>query len=477
MIDALAPTMSETALPELGMLRRGKVRDSYVDEGRRYLIATDRISAFDVVFAEAIPHKGRVLTEITAFMTERARRLAPVALLSRPHPSVLIARECPTIPIEVIVRGYLAGSAWQAYANGARELSGVPLPDGLSKHAPLPTPIVTPTTKAETGHDLPISREDIIARGIVTERVWAEIERLALALFADGQAFAESRGLILVDTKYEFGDGGDGAPVLIDEVHTPDSSRYWRRASYEANREDPEPLSKEILRDWLRARGFTGEPGQPVPALPREAIEAVSARYLELCRELIGHEPDLAMSDDPHYDVYAALRAAGELRGFVALVVCGSPSDSPNARKVMDTLASLGVPSVMRIVSGHRDPKRLIALVEWVDRYPGDVVWVDVTGLSNAKGPLLAANTLNPVYHCAFEPTSPDTLSSLNLPSGVPLAVVAGPRNTALVVAKQLGMRHEDVRLRVRQAFADERARGFEADLRQAIVRRPERPT
>ena len=133
------------------------------------------------------------------------------------------------------------------------------------------------------------------------------------------------------------------------------------------------------------------------------------------------------------------------------------------------------MPSVQRIVSGHRDPKRLIALVEWVDRYPGDVVWVDVTGLSNAKGPLLAANTLNPVYHCAFEPTSPDTLSSLNLPAGVPLAVVAGPRNTALVVAKQLGVRHEEVRRRVRQAFADERARGFDADLHQAIVRRPER--
>ena len=475
MIEALAPTLLETSLPELGLLRRGKVRDSYVVDGQRYLIATDRISAFDVVFAEAIPHKGRVLTEITAFMTERARRIAPVAMLGRPHPSVMVARECPTIPIEVIVRGYLAGSAWQAYERGERELSGVTLPDGLTKNARLPAPILTPTTKADEGHDLPISREDIIARGIVTSRVWAEIERLALALFADGSAFAEGRGLILVDTKYEFGDGGDGAPVLIDEVHTPDSSRYWRLASYAANPADPEPLSKELLRDWLRARGFTGEAGQVVPPLPREVIASVSARYLELCRELIGREPELATSGDPHYDVYAALRANGDLRGFVAIVVCGSPSDTPNARKVMDTLALLGVPSVQRIVSGHRDPKRLIALVEWVDRYPGDVVWVDVTGLSNAKGPLLAANTLNPVYHCAFEPTSPDTLSSLNLPAGVPLAVVAGPRNTALVVAKQLGVRHEEVRRRVRQAFADERARGFDADLHQAIVRRPER--
>jgi phosphoribosylaminoimidazole-succinocarboxamide synthase len=469
----------ETSYPELGILRRGKVRDCYLSGGRRTLVATDRVSAFDVVFAEAIPHKGRVLTEITAHMTELARRIVPVALESRPHPNVLVARECPVFPVEVVVRAYLAGSAWQAYARGERMLSGVRLPEGLTKNARLPAPILTPTTKAETGHDLPISRDEIIGSSLVPRAAYEEMERMALALFELGSHFARERGLILVDTKYEFGDGGDGRPVLIDEIHTPDSSRYWRRASYESRPDDPEPLSKEFLRDWLRARGFSGDAGQPVPTLTADVIGELSARYLDLCTELTGHAPDLSTgSGDLHRDIFEALRNAGHLAGYVAIVVTGSPSDTSNARKVTDMLASLGVPSVLRIVSGHRDPRRLLDLIAWVDRYPGEVVWVDVTGLSNAKGPLLAANTLNPVYHCAFDPTSPDTLSSLNLPGGVPLAVVAGARNTALVVAKQIGVRHAEVRRRVERALADERARGAEADRAQATARRadPEPP-
>ena len=306
------PALRETHLRGLGPVHRGKVRDSYVVGDQRYLIATDRVSAFDVVFEECIPHKGRVLNQLTVYFTELARGIVPVAYESSPHPCVIVARQCPVYPLEVVVRGYLSGSAWQAYSQGERVLSGVRLKDGLTQNGPIYPPIITPTTKAEQGHDLPISRAELLERGLATADEWSEIERMARALFAQGTEVAASRGLILLDTKYEFGRGPAG-PVLIDEVHTPDSSRYVRRASYEADPTHPEPLSKEFLRDWLRAQGFTGQAGVPIPHLGGEIVAALSARYVELCRELTGREPDLtAPADgDLEAELAGALRSSG----------------------------------------------------------------------------------------------------------------------------------------------------------------------
>jgi phosphoribosylaminoimidazole-succinocarboxamide synthase len=467
------PGLIETSYPELGVYYRGKVRDNYIAGELRYLIATDRISAFDRVFAEPVPHKGRILTELSVYFIEMARRIVPCAYLESPHPNVMLARQCAVYPVEMVVRGCLAGSAWAAYERGERTICGVKLPEGLTRNVRLERPILTPTTKAEEGHDEPISREEILERGLVPEAAYLEMERLALALFEQGSAHALERGLLLADTKYEFGDGGDGAPVLVDEVHTPDSSRYFRLESYEADPARPEQLSKEFLREWLRDRGFSGAEGQAVPALSDEVVSGVTRRYAELFRTLTGREAHLAETADLHQEIYESLRSAGHLRGHVAVVVAGSPSDGPKVQELMEELAGLGVPCVSRIVSAHRDPRRMLDLIAWVDRSPGDVVWVDVTGLSNAKGPLLGASTPNPVVHCSFEPTSPDLLASVNLPSGVPLAVAARPRNAALCVAKTLGLKHPQVRRRVEQALAAGRRENLLANRAQASWRRP----
>jgi phosphoribosylaminoimidazole-succinocarboxamide synthase len=464
----------QTSYPELGVYYRGKVRDNYVDGERRYLIATDRISAFDRVFPQPIPHKGQILSELTAYFTRLAQELVPCAYQESPHPNVIVARQCPVWPVEMIVRGYLAGSAWAEYERGGRTVSGVRLPDGLTKNARLEQPILTPTTKAAEGHDEPIPREEIVARGLVPESVYVQMEAMALALFEQGSRHAEERGLILVDTKYEFGGAEGGTPVLIDEIHTPDSSRYWRRGSYEQSPERPEQLSKEFLREWLRERGFTGAADEPMPRLPPELIEDIGRRYAELFQALTGQAPLLRESGDLHGDIFEALRSGGHLHGYVAIVVAGSASDADAVRKVMDELALIGVPSVSRIVSAHRDPLRALELVEWGDRYPGDVVWVDVTGLSNAKGPVLGAATARPVYHCALEPTGPDLLASINVPAGVPLAVVARPKNLALCVAKTLGLKHPELRRRVEGALARGRLENHSADVALAMVRKPD---
>ena len=463
----------ETSYPELGVYYRGKVRDNYIAGDKRYLIASDRISAFDRVFAEPVPHKGRILTELSVYFIEMARKIVPCAFIESPHPNVMVAKQCPVFPVEMVVRGYIAGSAWAAYETGERVICGVELPDGLTRNARLPKPILTPTTKASEGHDEPISREEIIAQKLVPETAYLEMERMALALFEQGSAHAHDRGLILVDTKYEFGDGGNGQPLLVDEVHTPDSSRYFRLESYQKNPEKPEQLSKEFLREWLRDRGFTGALDQRVPALPAEILLGVTKRYAELYQTLTGEVPELRESNDLHSEIFLALKSSGHLRGYVAMVVAGSPSDGAQVQKVMDELAAVGVPSASRIVSAHRDPLRTLEMVAWVDRYPGDVIWVDVTGLSNAKGPLLGASTLNPVYHCAFEPTGPDLLASVNVPAGVPLAIVARPKNVALCVAKTLGLKHPEIRGKVEQSLANARLENRRADRTLASVRKP----
>jgi phosphoribosylaminoimidazole-succinocarboxamide synthase len=467
------PGLTETSYPELGVYYRGKVRDNYISGDRRYLVATDRISAFDRVFTEPVPHKGRILTELSVYFIELARRIVPCAYLESPHPNVMVARQCEVFPVEMVVRGYLAGSAWAAYERGERTICGVKLPEGLKKNAQLDQPILTPTTKAEEGHDEPISREEILQSHLVPKSAYLEMERMSLELFEQGTAHARERGLILVDTKYEFGADAEGAPVLVDEVHTPDSSRYFRLESYEKDPSRPEQLSKEFLREWLRERGFTGAEGQPIPALPDEILSGVTERYAELFQTLTGRTPHLTESSDLHKEIYDALKAAGHLRGHVAVVVAGSRSDEPNVEKLMDELVALGVPCVSRIVSAHRDPWRMLELIAWVDRSPGDVVWVDVTGLSNAKGPLLGASTANPVIHCVFEPTSPDLLASVNLPSGVPLAVVARPKNAALCVAKTLGLKHPAVRRKVEESLAAGRRESLRADRARSSARRP----
>lgn len=269
----------------------GKVRDVYdIDDRYLVMVATDRISAFDVILPEGIPYKGQVLNQIADFFLDATKDIVPNWKVAVPDPMVTVGLRCQPLKIEMIVRGYLAGSAWRDYKAGARSICGVSLPEGLRENQKLPHPILTPTTKADAGHDLNISREEIIAQGIVAEDIYEQVEKYALALFARGQEMAARQGLILVDTKYEFGIL-DGKVILIDEIHTPDSSRYFYSEGYEERFEKGEPqrqLSKEFVRQWLIEHDFMGKPGQKVPEMTPEYCEEVSKRYIELYEHITG---------------------------------------------------------------------------------------------------------------------------------------------------------------------------------------------
>lgn len=269
---------------------KGKVRDVYYFGEVMAMVATDRISAFDVVLPRAIPDKGRVLNQIAAANLMATKDIVPNWVLATPDPNVTIGFTCETFPVEMVVRGYLAGHAWREYKGGKREVCGVGLPDGLKENDQLPQPIITPTTKAKVGHDEDISKEEIIARGLVSPGDYALLEKYTLSLFKKGSELADARGLILVDTKYEFGKH-NGKIYLIDEVHTPDSSRYFYKEGYGARQKAGEPqkqLSKEFVRQWLIKNGFQGKEGQQVPEMTDEIVASISARYQELYRQMTG---------------------------------------------------------------------------------------------------------------------------------------------------------------------------------------------
>jgi len=271
---------------------RGKVRDVYYFGDRMVMVASDRISAFDVVLPRAIDDKGRVLNQIAAINLEATKSLVPNWVQAVPDPNVTVGFRCETFPVEMVVRGYVAGHAGREYKLGKRTLCGVPLPDGLQENDKLPMPIITPTTKAHVGHDEDISREEILKRNLVSEEDYTVLEKYALALFQKGTELAAVRGLILVDTKYEFGKH-NGTIYLIDEVHTPDSSRYFYREGYEARQSRSEPqkqLSKEFVRQWLIENNFQGKEGQHVPEMTDAIVKSISDRYRELYQQVTGSE-------------------------------------------------------------------------------------------------------------------------------------------------------------------------------------------
>ena len=271
----------------------GKVRDVYsVGEDLLIMIATDRISAFDVVLPQGIPYKGQVLNQIAAKFLDATSDIVPNWKLATPDPMVTAGLRCEPFKVEMVIRGYLTGSAWREYKAGARILCGISLPDGMRENEKFPTPLITPTTKADEGHDENISREEIIAQGLVGEADYAQLEIYTQALFARGTEMAAEKGLILVDTKYEFGKK-DGKIYLIDEIHTPDSSRYFYADAYQdrfENGEEQKQLSKEFVRKWLMDNGFQGKDGQKVPEMTPEYCESVSERYIELYENITGEK-------------------------------------------------------------------------------------------------------------------------------------------------------------------------------------------
>ncbi len=279
----------------------GKVRDVYtIDDDLMVMVATDRISAFDVILPKGIPFKGQVLNQIAAGFLDATSDICPNWKLGTPDPMVTVGLKCEGFRVEMIIRGILTGSAWRDYKKGVREICGVRLPDGMHENERFPEPIITPTTKADEGHDLNISREEIIAQGIVSASDYAVMEDYTRKLFARGQEIAARRGLILVDTKYEFGKR-DGKVYLIDEIHTPDSSRYFYAEGYEEKLAKGEPqrqLSKEFVRQWLIEHGFMNEPGQQMPEITDAYAESVSARYIELYEQITGKPFERCVTDD-----------------------------------------------------------------------------------------------------------------------------------------------------------------------------------
>ena len=284
-------TTTDFHFPGQRSVYHGKVRDVYnINDDLLVMVATDRITAFDVVLPKGIPSKGQVLNQIAAKFLDATADIVPNWKLATPDPMVTVGLRCQGFPVEMIIRGYLTGSAWREYKNGCRLLCGVPLPDGMRENERFPEPIITPTTKADEGHDENISRDEIIAQGLVNEKDYEQMEQYTRALFARGSEIAASKGLILVDTKYEFG-LCDRRVTLMDEIHTPDSSRYFYAEGYEQRFAAGEPqrqLSKEFVRQWLIEHGFMGQAGQQVPEMTDDYCQSVANRYIELYEHITG---------------------------------------------------------------------------------------------------------------------------------------------------------------------------------------------
>jgi len=296
-LDQQAVKETNFTLPGQTNFYRGKVRDVYTVSNKLIMVASDRISAFDHVLPRAIPYKGQVLNQVATHFLKATEDIVPNWLISVPDPNVAVGYACEPFKVEMVIRGYLAGHAWREYRDGKRSLCGVDMPDGLRESDPFPEPLITPATKAEEGHDEDISRQEIIEQGIVAGEDYVLLEKYTRALFARGTKMARERGLILVDTKYEFGKK-DGQIYLIDEIHTPDSSRYFYLDGYEDRQrhgQRQKQLSKEFVREWLMENGFQGEEGQIMPDMPDAFVQKVSDRYIELYETVTGQ--DFAKAD------------------------------------------------------------------------------------------------------------------------------------------------------------------------------------
>ena len=286
-----AITSTNFNFPNQKNLYIGKVRDVYnINDDFLTMVVTDRISAFDVVLPEGIPYKGQVLNQLAEKFLKSTEDIVPNWMISSPDPNVTIGHFCEPFKIEMVIRGYLTGHAWRIYKSGKREICGVQMPDGMIEHQKFPSPIITPSTKADFGHDEDISREEILRKGLIEQHEYVKLEEYTRAIFQRGSEMADERGLILVDTKYEFGKK-EGEIFLIDEIHTPDSSRYFYKEGYQERQDNGDPqkqLSKEFVREWLMDNGFQGKDGQRIPEMNEELVESISNRYIELFEKVSG---------------------------------------------------------------------------------------------------------------------------------------------------------------------------------------------
>jgi phosphoribosylaminoimidazole-succinocarboxamide synthase len=438
----------KVATPQLEKLHTGKVRDSFrVDATTRLIVVTDRISAFDRVLRTPVPSKGAVLSSLSAFWFEATRDVVQNHVVRVIDPQAMLVREATPIRIEMVVRGYLTGSMWRGYEKGKRVFSGARVPDGLKKGDKLATPLVTPTTKEDS--DREITPEQIVSEGWAEESRYAEMQRVSLELFRRGTDALARREMLLVDTKYEFGII-DGKLTLIDEIHTPDSSRFWSVADYARDPSACLDLDKEYVRRWLIDHT---EGGKVPDALPEDVIAETSRLYLSLYQRVTG-SPLNVTDGDPRQRLYANLVRAGIIRDGYVAVFMGSPVDLPHCQKLKEAILHFGVAVDLRVVSAHKNGEDIAALAEEYNLAVEPGAAIAVAGLSNGLGGALAANLGLPVINCPPFKDQTDFLvninSSLAMPSKVAAATVVGADAAALAAVRSLNLR------RLRDQFVQE---------------------
>lgn len=429
--------LRNTYLPELGKPTKGKVRDIYFLHDQMALIASDRISAFDKILPESIQDKGTILTQLSLFWFEKTRDLIPNHLVACPDPNVLLVKKCQPIMAEIIVRGFLAGSMWRDYQAGKRMKCGVPLPEGLKQNDPLPEPIVTPTTKSDHGHDEDITAEELVAKGVMSAATWTSVKNAALKLYKRGQEILKQKGIILVDTKYEFGIAPNGEILLIDEIHTPDSSRFWFQHDYD--RKEMKFPDKEFLREWLRGQGFIGNGA--IPPLPADVVEKVRAGYRQVYETITSQKLE-GFSDPIPRRLLANLKREKVIQGYFALIWAGSESDKLHVEKIATALQEHQIPLSIVYASAHKDPRKTLELIEQYNESLEPMVCITVAGRSNALSGVLAANLKWPVIACPpfkdYSDYQVNIHSTLQMPSKVPSMTVIDPANAALAAARIL---------------------------------------
>jgi phosphoribosylaminoimidazole-succinocarboxamide synthase len=425
--------------PQMKVIHRGKVRDSVcIDEKTRMIVVSDRISSFDSVLNNFIPQKGAVLTGITNYWFEKTRHIVDNHFIKMIDPNISLVKEAEPIKIEVIVRGYLTGSMWRGYKNGKRNFSGVIAPDGLKQNDKFPAPLVTPTTKEDS--DRPITPEDIVIEGWTTKVIYDEMSKISLELFDFGSKFLEEKGIILVDTKYEFGII-DGKIILIDEIHTPDSSRFWSLEDYKKDSTKVDSIDKEYVRQWLLENKVDGILPE---VLADEVIEETKRRYLDIHQRITGENLNYDFNEDIFDRVKRNLISEGLIRDGYVIVIMGSPMALPHCEKIKSHLEKYNVYVDMRVTSAHKNGERIGGITEVYNNSfePGCVI--AVAGRSNGLGGALAANLAIPLINCPPFKDKVDMMvninSSLVMPSKTPASTVIDVSSAALAALRSLNL-------------------------------------
>ena len=447
--------------PQIKLIHKGKVRDSYsLNSNERMIAVTDRVSAFDMVLNTPIPKKGAVLNGIANFWFNKTSSIIENHLIKEIDPNISIVKEVTPVKIEMIVRGYLTGSMWRYYQQGKRNFSGVSVGEGFTKNMKFDKPILTPTTKEDS--DREITKEEIIATGLASKELYESIAEVALKLYDFGAKYLHKKGIILVDTKYEFGLLNNKL-ILIDEIHTPDSSRFWRVSDYQSNPETAEQIDKEFLRQWLIENKTDGQYRKD---LPQVIVDETSKRYLEIYELITGHPLQVNAEEEVNARIYRNLVRHSIIKeGFVTLIM-GSEGDLPHAEKIKSFLEPYDIFTQMRIVSAHKNGEDIIPIADELNNSiePGAVI--AIAGRSNGLGGALSANLNIPVINCPPFKDSSDIMlninSSLMMPSAAPAMTVIHPDNAAAAALRCLNI--PTIRLQLSSAIREVKSGLRESD-------------